>query len=305
VTTQNQDFTWAKRDAPWWVKLRRAGTHIREAAISIGALLETKPWRVEPEPADQPQVVAYRLRIDRQPPADLLAIVGDAIHNLRSALDAAALGLAERHLNTLTPDQERATYFPICEDDAAFQKFANRTRKGIKIADLYGSKGIKALASVQPFSIGAEAEAMGVQWPSTRQDDLKGDPAYRLDVLWNVDKHRRLPGLVWFYQGMACFGEPGACRQVTPNRSVPAGGQILARHHFPSAEDLHSDIHAWGIDLTLSDDPFGFPAPLIPMLERWQQNLGGWVIPRMFQTAQTGGEPPLGIVGGWPYIEGS
>jgi hypothetical protein len=76
VTPQNHGVTWADRDAPWWVKLRRAGMHIREAAIAIGAFQETEPWRVEEEPGDQPNVVAYRLRIDRQPPSDLLAIVG-------------------------------------------------------------------------------------------------------------------------------------------------------------------------------------------------------------------------------------
>jgi hypothetical protein len=302
VTTQDQDITWADRDAPWWVKLRRAGTHIREAAIAIGAFGATKPWRVEEEPGDQPHAVTYRLRIDRQPPSDLLAIVGDAIHSLRSALDAAAFGLAERHLGTLTSDQELATYFPICEDEAAFQKFQQSKNRRIKIADLYGSNEIAGLLSVQPFSIAAEAEAVGVEWSSTRQDDLNMDAGYRLDVLWNIDKHRRLPGLVWFYQGMACFGEPGACRQVTPNRSVAVDGQILARHHFHSAEDVHPIGHAWNVDLTLADDPCKFPGRLISMLEGWHQYLGGWVLPRMFHTAQTGGPPPIMIPGGWPYI---
>ena len=105
------------------------------------------------------------------------------------------------HLGTLTSDQELATYFPICEDEHAFQKFLKSTRRGIKIADLYGSKEIAALESVQPFSIAAEAEAVGVGWTSTRQDDLNRDAGHRLDVLWNVDKRRRLPGLVWFTTG--------------------------------------------------------------------------------------------------------
>jgi hypothetical protein len=107
-----------------------------EAAIAIGTFRETEPWRVDEEPGDQPNVVAYRLRIDRQPPSDLLAIVGDAMHSLRSALDAAAFGLAEQHIGTLTSDQELAKYFPICEDEAAFQRFEKSKWRGIKIADL-------------------------------------------------------------------------------------------------------------------------------------------------------------------------
>lgn len=302
MTSQNQDFTWAERDAPWWVKLRRAGTHIREAATAIRAFGETEPWRVEEEPGDQPNVVAYRFRIDHQPPSDLLTVVGDAIHNLRSALDAAAFGLAERHLGTLTATQEQVTHFPICVDETAFQTFTNSKAKGIKIADLYGPKEIAALASVQPFSFGAEAEALGIERFRTLNEDLQAHAPHRLDVLWNVDKHRRLPGLVWFYELMVCSGEPGACRPATFDRSLPVDGQILARHHFRTAEDVRPVRHMWYIDLALADDPSAFRAPLIKTLEDWQRNLGGWVIPRMFLTAQTGGPPPILIPGGWPYI---
>ena len=173
--------------------------------------------------------------------------------------------------------------------------------KGIKIADLDGPKEIAALASVQPFSFGAEAAALGIERFRTLNEDLQAHAPHRLDVLWNVDKHRRLLGLVWLYRMMACFGEPGECRPAALDHSLPADGQILARHHFRTAEDVHPVEHMWGSTWLLPTIP-PRSGTSIETLEDWQRNLGGWVIPRMFLTAQTGGPPPILIPGGWPYI---
>jgi hypothetical protein len=57
---------------------------------------------------------------------------------------------------------------------------------------------IKALRSVQPFAFASEAAAHGVETASDADAEMVADPAYRLDVLWNVDKHRRLAQLDWF-----------------------------------------------------------------------------------------------------------
>ena len=52
-------------------------------------------------------------------------------------------------------------HFPICEDEAGFQEFVDSTIKRIKSGDPDDGKGITPLASVQPFSFGAEGEALG------------------------------------------------------------------------------------------------------------------------------------------------
>ena len=40
-------------------------------------------------------------------PVGLLAVLGDTVHNLCSALDAVAYAMAEQHCGTLTPERER------------------------------------------------------------------------------------------------------------------------------------------------------------------------------------------------------
>ena len=94
-------------EAPWWVKLRRARLHIDEVHQRVTALDASNPWSIEKEPVEDPDSWAFRFRILRPIPADLCAAVGDAIANMRSALDYAAYELAVRHTGTLDPRQER------------------------------------------------------------------------------------------------------------------------------------------------------------------------------------------------------
>jgi hypothetical protein len=117
-------------EAPWWVKLRRARLHIDEVHQRIRALDASKPWSVGKETTEDPDSWAFRFRIHRPIPADLRAAVGDAIANMRSALDYAAYELAVRHAGTLTLRQENATAFPICKDGEAFDRFFTERRWG-------------------------------------------------------------------------------------------------------------------------------------------------------------------------------
>jgi hypothetical protein len=39
--------------------------------------------------------------------------------------------------------------------------------------------------------------AVGVEPATDPRTDLLTDHAYGLNALWNIDKHRRLPGLAW------------------------------------------------------------------------------------------------------------
>jgi hypothetical protein len=116
-------------EAPWWVKLRRARLHIDEVHQRVRALDASNPWSVEKEPAEDPDSWAFRFRIQRPIPADLCA-VGDAIANMRSALDYVAYELAVRHTGALAPRQEMATAFPICKDGEAFDGFFTEGRWG-------------------------------------------------------------------------------------------------------------------------------------------------------------------------------
>jgi hypothetical protein len=95
-------------DAAWWAKLRRAQVHISEVRQRVDALQSAGIWSIEREPAaggcssrfriHRADRWAYRFRVNRAVPADLLAAVGDAVANMRSALDYVAYELARHHV---------------------------------------------------------------------------------------------------------------------------------------------------------------------------------------------------------------
>jgi hypothetical protein len=280
--------TWLDPGSPWWVKVRRADQHIIEATRGLDAFAREQPWTVEAEPGPDPRDQSYRFRVHKPVPVDLLAVLGDAVHNLRSALDAMAYALAEQHCGTLSPEQERVTRLPICSDEATFNRFLDQQYNGVRPRDLYGDVQIKALRSVQPFAFATEAAAHGVGRTSDAKDDMAADPAYRLDVLWNVDKHRRLARLDWFLELIWWGGIGVGPRFHLPEGAPLSDGTVLATFPQPPLGPKPGDL-SW--DIGFADDPF--PDDVTGLLRSWYRSVSGWIIPRAFSTVDRGGDPPL------------
>jgi len=103
-------------------------------------------------------------------PETIPVLVGDFIHNLRSALDNLAWELA--HLppkRVFTESDERHIHFPIfkCRDSTYL------SRRGLfppAVAEIFDS--------LQPY---------------VRGDAFRDDPLWQLNELWTLDKHRAIP----------------------------------------------------------------------------------------------------------------
>ena len=233
------DQRWSDPEAPWWARLRRARNHISEVQQRISALQETQPWSIQREPTG-PDGWAYLVKIHRPIPADLSAAVGDAVANMRAALDYIAYELARHHVGTMNDSEEAATEFPICKDKAAFEQFFTTGRKARLRSRLYGEAERNAFRCVQPFALTEEMRAMGVDPATDSNTDLLTDHAYGLNALWNIDKHRRLPGLAWAVEGPVWFSgdEEAASGDSTPGNSrlsttVQCSVNCTDRHHLP------------------------------------------------------------------------
>lgn len=292
------DQRWADPEAPWRAKLRRAQAHVGEVRQRVSALQGMQPWSIEREPISL-DGWAYRFRAHRPIPADLSAIVGDAVANMRAALDYIAYDLARHHVGTMSDAEEAATAFPICRDKTAFDQFFTAGRKGALRARLYGDAERRALQSVQPFALTDEMRAVGVEPGTDAETDLLTDDAFVLNTLWNIDKHRRLPVLAWAIDGPVWFpGDVTGCRWTQPaSEHAPLGeGTVLGELHGPPASDRPPLEPMFTIDLVLTDDP-SYPSPLGARLERLHQSLTGWVVPRIFIVAD-GNPPPILIASG-------
>lgn len=293
------DQRWSDPEAPWWAKLRRARNHISEVQQRISELQQAQPWSIQREPTG-PDGWTYRFKIHRPIPVDLSAAVGDAVANMRAALDYIAYELARHHVSTMTDSEEAATEFPICKDRAAFDQFFTTGRKARLRSKLYGEAERNALQCVQPFALTDEMRAMGVEPATDPNTDLLTDHAHGLNALWNIDKHRRLPGLAWAVDGPVWFsGDATGCqwRQHARELGPLHDGTVLGELHGPSPSATPPLEPNFTIDLVLTDDPSPYPSSLGGRLERLHQSLTSWVVPRIFIVAD-GNPPPMMIVSG-------
>jgi hypothetical protein len=144
-------------------KIERAKDHTRDIEGALHAFRNTDPYGFRTEDDPQTGDKIYRIHIRSDTPLGFSLIVGDAIHNLRSALDHLAWQLVE--VNGKTPS--KGTYFPISETLTKY-----KSSKGAKIQGM--SAGAKNLLdSIKPYQGG--------------NDDL-----WILNELDNFDKHRLL-----------------------------------------------------------------------------------------------------------------
>lgn len=158
-----------------YLKLERAETHIETVREKIDAFRKRKPapfgFRTEknPRPDKSVEYVLYAI-VRKPPPPELAPIIGDALHNIRSALEHLAYELAPPRIR-----QARQTQFPIFTDECRFKVLSPKMIRGIK-----GDERT-LIERVQPY--------VASNPPST-------DPLAILNELSNLDKHRLLVPMI-------------------------------------------------------------------------------------------------------------
>ncbi len=161
----------------WQLKLRRAQAHFDSLRESIEGFVNSDLYSIEvteAEPGGEENTWVSRLllRIREQPPADDWALmIGDIVHNTRSALDI----MAYQHAS----DPDRQTAFPIHVTEPDFKG------TGLSKMQKLPKKYRTLIEREQPYN----------QW----KDDPPSDPLAILADLDNTSKHRVIPTVVsWF-----------------------------------------------------------------------------------------------------------
>lgn len=296
-TTEGPAPRWADLESPWWAKLRRAGLHVRDVKQAIAAFEGESAWEIVPEPGPEPHQTVYVLRVHKQVPSDVVTMVGDAIHNMRSALDAVAFELAAGFVGVpLTEDQEKATEFPICKDSVEFERWLHTGYRDVKRTSLYGDRERAALRCVQPFSIDERAKAAGVEVEEDADRRLREDALFRLHQVSVIDKHRRLPLVTLIPENFVAWNAPpeGETYHWEPVGSAPYvdGATVGTFTNIGGSRRPSHDV-SQRLMLTLYDDP-GSTRDLDETLSGWLRVLHRWVLPSMMLVAE-GADPPMMI----------
>jgi hypothetical protein len=144
------------------LKIERAKRHISDLDVRIRAFCDSEPYTLGINQKLQIRHVALYVSDINPIPDDVPLIIGDAVHNLRSALDHLAWQLVESGGGT--PD--RNTYFPICKSP---QHYTSAISKGGMNAIAPGA--IQIIAALQPHG-------------------TKDDTLWHIHELDRWDKHR-------------------------------------------------------------------------------------------------------------------
>ncbi|MEU3135772.1 hypothetical protein ABZ691_23650 [Streptomyces sp. NPDC006854] len=129
------------------LKFDRSRHHVAQLTDAIRDYLDREPFAVYEEEEPEGNLV-YRVRVGEPPPAELSLMLGDAIHNARSALDYLAWQLVEASGGT--PSSSNSTMFPIAKSERDFIKAYPERLKGAS------AEAITAVRSLRPFSGGDE-----------------------------------------------------------------------------------------------------------------------------------------------------
>ncbi|MGH3462804.1 MAG: hypothetical protein ACRDP9_15185 [Kribbellaceae bacterium] len=255
-------------------KANRANDHIASLRKHVDEFRASDPYTLTPEPTETPERLAYRLRILKEPPVVISATIGDVLHNQRAALENLAFELAKHnHGGQLTPDQEKDTSFPIYQDPGKFdENFAKSKRH-----TLYGDKAIRAFRSVQPFAILEQAKKHGVALDEPYDDGFRNSSLYRLDRLWNIDKHRRLTVMAWWLDIIYWGSDGDSKRRASRGDGTMAHNSILF-YIEGTDEGMGSEV-SHKFNLVLKDDPAFFidggesTEDVVRLLQGFQQHL--------------------------------
>lgn len=153
------------------VKLDWAVEKLKALDLESKAFLETQPLRVVDEFDDEAGCHVMRLRSFAGPKERgfrMGLMVGDVVHNARSALDHATWLLACRSNpveELWEPSTARKISFPVTRDPGRF--------KTHRVLPFLHKDAIAVLEQLQPYQGGNIPDCLG-----------------HLDLLWNIDKHR-------------------------------------------------------------------------------------------------------------------
>jgi hypothetical protein len=155
-----------ERFALIWHKIERANKHIRDLNAAIATFMATNPYKVAAKRDPQTRKPIYYVADVQSVPQEIPIILGDAIQNLRTALDhlAQQLYLA----GTGASDYRKEASFFVAPKASEYKRLVSGKVEKMR------QEAINALAALEPYKGG------------------KGNDFWVLHCLNNIDKHRAL-----------------------------------------------------------------------------------------------------------------
>lgn len=207
-------------------KIARGREHIAQLKMELDEFLATDPYAAELRELEGGRVYEYVVSRDTSAPVSIGLLIGDAAHNLRSALDHLALACSIHGADReLSEDEEKAVEYPICLSPADFEKAAQRSLMHVKTTPL------EIIRRYQPYMLHHDNPKFALSWRLARLD--------------NIDKHRRIATTTYVV-------------------TIPLDGRrFVTDSPFPKVE---MPREGWGVGTVVARLTFDEPRPGAPMI---------------------------------------
>jgi hypothetical protein len=275
------------------MKLDRAGEHLDSLRTEVLAYRATKPISVIPDKAPIDGRLAYRLHYVVNIPSRIKVILADLLNNLRVATENLAFELARlSHEVPLTAEQEAESTFPICVSPQAFNQFFLKPKR----VGLYGDSAREAFRLVQPYVLLDQMQKLGLRPDETYDEHARWDELYRLNKVWNIDKHRRQPGLMWWPESFWWSSHGPSNRMIhLGDRSLDEGSVIF----YVEGEDdgMGTEVNS-EFNLCFTDDPAfagveGAKHDVLDLVEGWYQKIKTYIFPMVYTVMSRSAPAPM------------
>jgi len=225
-------------------KLERANHHISDVERQFTAFVSEKPHRFSVQTDPKTGEVHVRVRFLKQPPSILALIIGDAVHNMRVALDHMIWDLVGWDGGT----QDRYLKLPTGNTRVNFEASC----QGVKTQ----TQGVKDfIKTLEVFPNG------------------KGDSLYALHLMDNADKHTVLTPVIraTSHPPVTITMPGGGTIQMQGNTFIGGFEEHATLASVPggSAVELEDDANC-PPSIFFSQSANRFPTPVLPTLKQWQ-----------------------------------
>jgi hypothetical protein len=256
------------------LKIDWAGYHLKLLNQVRRGWLDGPGYRIAVEKEPKTGYTVHRAEISEPLPPQLLLLVGDVVHNLRSALDHLALELAIANFrpDPVPGDIERDSEFPIFPymteaGEFGEERFFRTKRNSPEPAP---GSGLSKLRGIDPDALRI---IEGIQ-PYHRRIAFWEDPLWVIHELDRIDKHRRLNVVAYgIVQTIISKGDIDV-RKMGHSGPVEDGTELLS---FKSSDpNVHAD--------TTREISFGQGSPaeyefVVPALARLREFVGQEIVP--------------------------
>lgn len=216
-----------------------------------------------------------RLRQTSPPPPRLPLMIGEAIHQLRAALDNLIVLLADRSTGSrIDTATAKSLQFPIASSRGEFVRASKRLAC---INDDYVSR----IEQVQPYHL------MDYAFGQAAQVTIDREPLSELRELSNHDKHRRIHVVLHRASGLQVHRQQSDPRtDLVLSRMPLSDGDIVARVAHANVDEVQAQL-----ELMLEHPISGQPLRLESLIDRLVWMLTNEVIPHVADDRDLLGHP--------------